>query len=54
MQKMSSHNKNKISINNNPYDQRQERSNEGSTVNLMVDAGADFKQIGSNHSPETK
>jgi hypothetical protein len=41
---MPLHNKNKISIKNNPYDQRQERSNENSTVNLMLDAGGDFKQ----------
>ena len=55
LQKMSlQHNKNKISINNNPYDQRQERSNENSTVNLMLEAGGDFKQMGSDDSPIRK
>jgi hypothetical protein len=48
------HNKNKISINNNPYDQKQEKSDENSTVNLMLDAAADFKHLEPGDSPTRK
>ena len=48
------HNKNQISINNNPYDQKQEKSDENSTVNLMLDAAADFKHLEPGDSPTRK